>query len=106
MSRDTGHPIVAELGPKDVRHWYNEKEDCITPILCETFDAEGFTPILTGGKRGARTTEEPQGKWEKSNAIAEKKIGNGYVRICQINMQDRITQNPVAQILFKRLITM
>jgi len=106
VSRNTGHPIVADFGPKDVRHWYNEKEDCITPILYETFDAEGFTPILTGGKRGERTTENPQGKWESANAVAEKKIGEGYLRICQINMQDRINKNPVAQTIFKRLITM
>lgn len=106
VSRNTGHPIVSGLGPKDVRHWYNEKEDLITPVLSETFDAEGFTAILTGAKRGARTQEEPQGKWEKSFAVAEKKTGRGYIRICQIDMTDRITKNPVAQILFKRLITM
>ncbi len=106
ISRDTNHPIVADFGPKDVRHFYNEKEDLITPVIGQTFDAEGFTAILTGAKRGPRTYEEPQGKWEKSFAVAEKKVGEGYIRICQIDMQDRITKNPVAHIIFKRLITM
>lgn len=106
VSRDTNHSMVAGFGPKDVRHFYNEKEDCITPVTGQIFDAEGYTAILTGAKRGPRTIKEEQGKWEKSFVVAEKQLGEGYIRICQIDMQDRITKNPVAQIIFKRLITM
>jgi len=103
-SRNTGHYIVEGFGAKDVRHFYDEKEDCITPVAASNFDAEGFDAIITGGKRGPRTAEEPQGVWEKALVVAEKRIGDGIVRISQIDMKNRLTKNPVVQILFKRLI--
>lgn len=106
VSRNKEHAMVADFEPHDVRYWYDEDIDQLSPILYEIFTSEGYTPILTAAKRGVRTKENPTGTWIKAFAVAEKELGEGIVRVCQINLQNRIVSNPVANILFERLINM
>lgn len=94
VSRKTGHGAVREFEEKDFSYWYNEKEDMITPILHATFEAEGFSPILTTGNKNKDY------KWEKTMAVAEKEYdGKRYV-ICQVDLR---TENPVAKRFLKNL---
>jgi len=97
VSRDTGHPLVAGFEPTDFRFWYDPDEDRPSPLLRTTFDAHGWTPILTAGNGGW------SGEWRPMLAAAEKIIGKGRVRICQVSLAGR-TVNPVAESFALRMI--
>ena len=105
-ARNKEHPIVADFGPHDIRYWYDEDVDRISPVLYDMFKADGFSPILTTATRGIRNKENPNGIWQKRFAAAEKQHGKGTMRICQVNLQNRIVSTPPANILFERLINM
>ena len=86
-SRKTGHKAVKEFSPKDFSYWYDEKLDMITPICYNTFEAPGFTPILTGGNM------DENGQWHKVLICAEKTYkGKKYI-ICNADLR---IENPVA----------
>ena len=87
-SRKTGHKAVEEFSPYDFRYWYNKDEDMITPILYSTFEADGFTPILTSGNM------DDKGKWHKVLAAAEKVYNGKRYIICQVDLRK---ENPVAK---------
>ncbi len=92
VSRDTGHSAVRGFGKRDFAYWYDKDADMITPIISATFEAEGFTPILTSGNK------DDNGNWGKTMAVAEKVYeGKRYV-ICQLDLR---CENPVAK-RFKR----
>lgn len=94
VSRKTGHKAVAEFKPEDFSYWYDKAADRITPLLDTTFEAVGFTPILTSGNMDA------DGKWIPVMACGEKEYdGKRYV-ICQVDLRE---ENPVAKI-FKRAL--
>lgn len=88
VSRKTGHKAVAEFKEDDFRYWYNEKEDMITPILYNTFEAEGFTPILTSGNM------DDNGNWHTVMAAGEKCYNGKRYVICQVDLR---TENPIAK---------
>jgi len=98
VSRKTGHPLVKDFQPNDFKFWYDEKYDYSTPLLSTTFEAEGWTPILTSGDG------DWQGNWRPILAAAEKKDGQGLWRICQVHLSGRIQGNPVAEKFAKRLL--
>lgn len=90
VSRKSGHPLVEGFREFDFSMWYDKKEDMITPILCNVFTAEGFTPILLA-----------EGSNSKVMAAGIKEYnGKKYV----ISMLDlRHEENPIAQRFLKRL---
>lgn len=95
VSRRTGHPAVAAFEPEDFKNWYDAKEDMITPILDNTFTAEGFTPILVTGNT------DDKGNWTPALAAAEKwHEGKRYV-ICQVDLRQ---ENPVAKRFLKSVM--
>lgn len=96
VSRNTGHKSVAEFDKNDFRYWYNKDEDMITPIIAATFEAEGFTPILTSGNT------DSSGNWHKVMAVGEK-IYNGkkYV-ICQVDLR---CENPIAKRFLRNILS-
>ncbi len=86
-SRKTGHRAVQEFSARDFSFWYDEKLDMITPICYNTFEAAGFTPILTGGNM------DENGQWHKVLICAEKTYeGKKYI-ICNADLR---IENPVA----------
>ena len=86
-SRKTGHKAVQEFSPKDFSYWYDEKLDMITPICCNTFEAAGFTPILSGGNM------DGSGRWHEVLICGEKTYeGKKYI-ICNADLR---VENPVA----------
>ncbi len=102
VSRKTGHALVEGFTPYDFRLWYNEKEDCITPILRRTFRAEGMTPILTSGNslRGSAWGQ----KLYSTFACAEKAYGKGKIVISEVDLESHL-QNPIARKFRNRLVT-
>ncbi len=87
VSRNTGHSAVSEFLPKDFSYWYSKKDDMITPVCYNTFEAEGFTPILTSGNM------DNTGEWKSALVCAEKNYeGKKYI-ICNADLR---TENPVA----------
>ncbi len=94
-SRKTGHKAVSEFMPKDFSYWYDKSEDMITPICYNTFEAQGFTPILTGGNM------DDDGNWKPVLIAAEKEYeGKKYV-ICQADLR---CENPVAKRFKKKVL--
>jgi hypothetical protein len=101
VSRDTGHPLVAGLGPEDFWMWYDPATDRISPLLETCFRAEGWTPILTTGSGGG-TLPSPTA-WSPALAAAEKRDGEGVWRLCQVALAGRTATNPVAALFACRL---
>ncbi|MGC9349425.1 MAG: hypothetical protein ACP5JG_14900, partial [Anaerolineae bacterium] len=97
-SRATGHPLVADLKPDDVWFWYDAGAGYVTPLLATTFNAPGWTPILTSGNG------DWSGEWGPALAAAEKPYGQGKLRICQVSLAGRTRHNPVARRLASRLL--
>ena len=94
VSRKTGHQAVAEFRERDFSYWYDKEADMITPLCAETFMAEGFTPILTGGN------QNEQGEWRQELTCAEKVYeGKRYV----ITTVDFRCENPVAERFMQNL---
>ena len=98
VSRDTCHPLVKGFKPDDFKFWYDNQAGFVTPLLETTFTAPGFDQILTSGNG------KWIGKWKKALAVAEKKLGKGAFRICQLNLAGRIATNPTAKIFARRLL--
>jgi hypothetical protein len=96
-ARNTGHEFVEDLKPDDFRLWYNPVEGYITPILENTFTAEGVKPILTSGNTNC------SGEWVQALAAAEFAQGKGVIIISQIKMAGRLSTNPAAMIYASRL---
>lgn len=98
VSRATGHPLVAGFKPYDFRFWYDDELDYVTPFLTTVFDAPGWTPILASGNGSW------QGDWRPALAAAEKQFGSGRVRICQVDLANRVAGNPPAAHFAWRLL--
>lgn len=94
VSAKTGHRAVEEFERQDFSYWYNKKEDMITPILSNTFEASGFTPILTSGNM------DEDGKWHTVMACGEKEYNGKRYIICNVDLR---CENPVAQRLLNNL---
>ncbi len=100
VSRDTGHPSVANLKAEDVRYWYDEALGRISPILMDSFCDDTFTPILSTGNANDKK------EWAYALACAEKKIGNGKFILCQVDIANRVSTNPVAREIVEKLINL
>lgn len=93
VSRNTGHPLVAGFKPTDFRFWYDKHCGYVTPFLSSTFTADDvWVPILTSGNGDWKS------EWHMEFAAAEKRVGDGFIRVCQIELADRVAGNPVARI--------
>ena len=99
VSRATGHPLASGFEPADFRFWHDPAEGYVTPLLETTFRAPSWTPILTSGNGDWR------GDWSPSLAAAEKTLGRGTLRICQVLLAGRTETNPAAGIFARRLLT-
>lgn len=88
VSRKTGHKAVESIKENDFSYWYDKNEDMITPILYNTFEADGFTPILTSGNM------DETGAWHDVLACAEKEYNGKKYIICNVDLR---CENPVAR---------
>lgn len=102
VSRKTGHPLVEGFTPYDFKHWYDEEQDMMTPLIRYTFTAENAKPILTSGNslRGSAWGQ----KLYTALACAEIPVGNGKIVINEVDLDSHL-KNPVAMKFRNRLIT-
>ena len=102
VSRKTGHELVKGFSPYDFRLWYSEKDDMITPLIKNTFIADGARPILTSGNslRGSAWGQ----KLYTALACAEISVGNGKIIINEVDLDSHI-KNPVALKFRNKLYT-
>lgn len=98
VSRATGHRLVSGFEPGDFRFWYDAEARMVTPLLGTTVSAPGWNPILASGN-GDWT-----GDWGPALAAAEKRYGDGVIRLCQMALAGRVEHNPPARILARRLL--
>ncbi len=103
VSRDTGHPLVADFQPGDFRLWHDPAVDRITPLLETCFQADGWTPILTTGNGGVNL--QVPSAWGPTLVAAEKLLGTGKVLLCQVKLAGRTATNPVAERFVRRLLS-
>lgn len=98
VSRATGHPLVVGFEPFDFRFWYDDEAGYVTPLLASVFRAPGWTPILASGNGSWL------GDWEPALVAAEKRFGAGLLRICQVDLANRVVGNPTAAEFAQRLL--
>ena len=98
-SRKTGHSMVDGFEKNDFRYWYAPAEDRIAAFLETTFAAEGYTPILTSGNL------DKNGNWHSEMAVGEKKLGQGSIILCQIELTGRTKHNPPAKVFAGRILS-
>ena len=100
VSRKTAHPLVEDLTPYDFRLWYSEADDMITPMIRNTFTADGAIPVLTSGNslRGSAWGQ----KLYQALACGEIPCGKGKIIINQVDLETHL-KNPIALIFRNRL---
>jgi len=98
VSPTTGHEMVAWAKPMDFKFWYNSEKGCVRPFINKVFKAEGWIPILN---TGLTSWAGDQGAYM---AAAEKKSGKGSYIICQLQLDNRVKSNPVAEIFANNLL--
>ena len=103
LSRDTGHSVVQGLEENDLRFLHNEDLGYISPF-CRSciLPAEGLRPILTTGT-GNSGFGGPQ-EWVPAVAAGEITLGKGTVRICQLDLGNRVSTNSSAGVLAAALL--
>lgn len=97
-SRNTGHPLVEEMEPEDIKFWYDETVGYITPLMESTFTSEDFEEVVTSAN------QDDEGCWQKALAVGVCGHGKGRIACCQLKLADRTEANPVARELACRLI--
>lgn len=102
VSRKTGHKLVEGFTPYDFKHWYNEEQDMMTPLIRCTFTAENAKPILTSGNslKGSAWGQ----KLYTALACAELPVGDGKIIINEVDLDSHL-KNPVAMKFRNRLVT-
>lgn len=99
VSCSTGHPLVSGFAPEDFKFWFDEGLGYASPILQTTLAAESpWQSILETGDGG----------WDKNwgavPAAAEYRDGQGFWRVCQVDLSPRLQTNPAARIFADRLL--
>jgi len=92
VSPTTGHELVKWAKPLDFKCWFNEQEKVIAPFIATVLKAGDWTAILSTGQTSWGSRDEGQ-----FLAVAEKKSGEGKYIICQLQLNNRVTANPVAR---------
>jgi len=95
VSPETGHPMVNGFSPLDFRFWYNQETGTVRPLINAMMKGEGWRPILKTG----------DSQWGgEALAVAEKSMGKGVLRVCQVNLPGRINDNPAARLFAQKLL--
>jgi hypothetical protein len=97
---NTGHALVADFRPYDCWFWHDTSAGHPTPLLATVLDPPpaGWTTILESGNGSWATA------WKPVPAVAETRVGQGTVRICQVKLANRMATNPAAALLARRLL--
>jgi hypothetical protein len=98
VSPQTGHNIVKDCKPFDFFCWFEVNTGMIKPILFNTILAPEWKAILVSGKVNW------SGDSDAAMAVSELASGEGYYRICNLELAGRIVGNPSARIFAGRLI--
>jgi hypothetical protein len=99
VSVATDHPITGDFRSNDLRFLYDDDLGYVTPFVHTTFHAEGWTPILTSGQG-----QWQSGSWFPTMAAAEVAVGNGMLRVCQIQVAGRVLSNPSMMAFARHLL--
>ncbi len=94
----TGHSLVKKYQPFDFNLWYDGKEKCIMPLLAHTITAPGWESIMSSGNSN----------WLADKgavmAVSQLVYGKGVIRICELQLNNRINYNPAAAEFLNDLI--
>ena len=98
VSPQTDHPYTKGYEPFDFKMWYGEDKDYVTPFLDKIILGDEWTPILVSGNTN----------WVKDSgnagAVSELSTGNGKIIICELDLNNRILTNPVANDFAMKLL--
>lgn len=87
------------LSSKDLFLWYDQQKGYIQPLLSHVFKADGWKPFITTGLCNF-AGEDPSGYM----AGASYRWGKGNFVLCEVQLSDRINENPPARELFRAII--
>lgn len=97
VSRQTGHPAVADLDPQHYARWYHPDLDRITHLMHGFLVGDHLTPVTLTGT----------GLWysprEMHPATAELAIGDGRVILDQVRALERVDEEPRAAEHLRRM---
>ncbi len=92
------HPAMKTFQQRDIWWWFDGRKGLVRPLLSEMSEGKGWTPLVTTGQTG----------WVGANdyafAVAERKLGKGYIRLCHIQLAGRVGYNPMASQLLRTLM--
>lgn len=97
-SPQTGHRFTKNAKPFDFRMWYDEKEEYIMPFLDKIVMADNWNAILSTGNTN---WVEDHGK---AAAVTELKLGKGEIIICELEVENKLTANPVAHYFINQIL--
>jgi hypothetical protein len=98
VSCDSGHPIVKGFEREDFKFWCDDSLGYASPILNTVLEAKEWTPVLLSGDGGWGRP------WGSVSVAVEKKAGKGCLRICLMDILNRVQTNPVAKLFASKLL--
>ncbi|MBJ6368635.1 glycoside hydrolase family 2 TIM barrel-domain containing protein [Snuella sedimenti] len=99
VSPQTDHPMVKDNKPNDFKFWYDESKDLVSPFLSTIMLLnKDWNPILLSGN--TNWIGDKGGAF----AVAEMNYGKGTFTVCQLQLNHRLSTNPVAKTFVERLL--
>ena len=98
VSCDSGHPIVKGFEREDFKFWCDDSLGYASPILNTVLEAKEWTPVLLSGDGGWGRP------WGSVSVAVERKVGKGCLRICLMDLLNRVQTNPAARLFASNLL--
>ncbi len=100
VSRDTGHPWVADLVPNSIRLWHDESTGMIQPICTTAIEhGDGWNSVLKVGVGAWGTSYRVE-----DCCIERRTESGGRIVLCQVALAGRLRTNPAARALAAALL--
>ena len=101
VSSKTNHKFLKEFKPDDFKFWFDEEKKCIAPILSSMISVENWNPIL---KTGIGKRVNNLGSVDFMDAATEKAFGKGSIIISQLELKNKLNDNPTAIKYLKEIL--
>jgi hypothetical protein len=98
VSNATNHPIAKAFQENDFKYWYDAKQKMIAPVTHSIFYAKNWNSILQSGNTGWTLSSS------YASVVAEKQFGKGMFKICQLDLSNKMQDNPGAYRIMQMIL--
>ena len=98
VSNATAHPIAKAFQENDFKYWYDAKQKMIAPVTNSIFYAKDWNSILQSGNTGWTLSSS------YASVVAEKQFGKGMFKVCQLDLLNKMQDNPGAYRIVEKLL--